>query len=95
MRLAASILCFLSSMLRLCGSAWLALAVRQRHDARTLTFPRVRTPDPRAGAAHSETIFFPDRYRWWPFAMGPPIGTRGNEMRPPIDGTRSHFLSRL
>jgi hypothetical protein len=95
MRLAASILCFLSSMLRLCRIAWLALAVRQRHDARTLTFPRVRTPGPRAGIAHGETIFFPDRYRRWPFAIGPPIGAKGNEMRPSIDGTRSHFLLRL
>ena len=93
MRLAASILCFFSSMLRLCRSIWFAWVVRQRHG--TLTFPRVRTPDPRAGFAHSETIFFPDRYRWWPFAIGPPFGTRGNEMLPPIDGTRSHFLSRL
>jgi hypothetical protein len=92
MRLAASILCFFSSMLLLCRSIW-AWAVRKRHG--TLTFPRVRTPDSRAGIAHGKTIFFPDRYRWWPFAMGPPIGTRGNEMRPLIHGTCSHFLSRL
>jgi hypothetical protein len=84
MRLAASILCFFSSMLRLCRSIWFAWVVRQRHG--TLTFPRVRTSDPSAGIAYSKTIFFPDRYRWWPFAMGPPIGTRGNEMRPPVTG---------
>jgi hypothetical protein len=95
MRLAASILYFFSSILRLCRSTWLAWVVRQRHDARTLTFPRLRTPGPRPRIARSETIFFPDRYRWWPFAIGPPGRTKGNEMRPPIDGTRSHFLLRL
>ena len=91
MRLAASILCFFSSMLRLCRSIWRTWVVRQRHE--TLIIPRVRTPHRRAGIAHSDAN--PDRYRWWPFAMGPPIGTRGNEMRLPIDETRSHFLSRL
>ena len=93
MRLAASIHCFFSSMLLLCRSIWFAWVVHQRHG--TLTFPREKTPNRRAGIAHSETNFIPDRYRWWPFAMGPPIGTRGNEMRPSIDGPRSHFLSRL
>jgi len=93
MRLAASIHCFFSSMLLLCRSILFAWVVRQRHG--TLTFPRVITSDRRAGIARSETSFFADRYRWWPFAMGPPIGTRGNEMRFPIDETRSHFLSRL
>jgi hypothetical protein len=82
MRLAASILCFFSSTLLLCRSIWFAWVVRQRHG--TLTFLRGRTPHRRAGIAHSETNFIPDRYRWWPFAMGPPIGTRGNEMRPPF-----------
>ena len=84
MRLAASILCFFSSMLLLCRSIWFAWVVRRHHG--TLTFPRVRTSDPSAGIAYSKTIFFPDRYRWWPFAMGPPIGTRGIEMRPPVTG---------
>ena len=83
MRLAASILRFFLCILQFCGSPWLALLAllalfaRQRLDTRTLTFPRVRTPQPRTSIAHGEAILFQDRYRWWPFAMGPPIGASG------------------
>ena len=77
MRLAASILRFFLCIPQFCGSPWLALLARQRLDARTLTFPRVRTPHPQTSIAHGEALLFQDRYRWWPFAMGPPTGARG------------------
>ena len=91
MRLAASILRFFLSILQLCGSPWLASSSYERFRLLMRAPPRLKALQTRP-AMLREARVFPARYPWWPFAIGPPIGARGNEIPVLLAGSALIFL---